>query len=83
VQTLKKACDNTLAKLGIVRIESVGQPMNPQFHNAIQTDENEAPTNTVVRELQAGFMFGQSVLRTAMVAVSAGPVAKGTNDANA
>jgi len=69
---LKKASDNTLAKLGIVRMETIGQIMNPLFHNAVSTIESDKPQNTIVEEMQAGFMFGDSVLRTAMVIVSKG-----------
>lgn len=70
--TLKKASDNTLAKIGITRIETSGQILNPQFHNAISTEESDLPANTITREMQSGFMFGDTVLRAAMVAVSMG-----------
>jgi molecular chaperone GrpE len=75
VSALKKASDNTLAKLGIVRIETLGQILNPQFHHAILTEESDALENTIIKELQSGFMFGDAVLRAAMVGVS-----KGKND---
>lgn len=72
ISALKKAADNVLGKIGIVKIETVGQMLNPQFHNAISTEESDMPTNSIVREMQSGFMFGDSVLRTAMVVVSKG-----------
>ena len=72
IQTLKKAADNTLAKLGITRIETAGQQLNPQFHNAVSTEPSDKPANVVIREMQSGFMFGDSVLRAAMVVVSKG-----------
>ena len=72
VKTLKKAADNTLAKLGVVRIQTIGEVLNPQFHNAILTEASAAPANTITKEMQSGFMFGDSVLRAAMVAVSKG-----------
>jgi molecular chaperone GrpE len=70
IKTLKKAADNTLAKLGIIRIETTGQPLNPQFHNVIMAEESDKPVNEVIKEMQAGFMFGDSVLRTALVVVA-------------
>ena len=70
--TLKKAADNTLVKIGITRIETTGQILNPQFHNAISTEESDLPANTITREMQSGFMFGDTVLRAAMVMVSKG-----------
>lgn len=75
IQSMARAMESAFAQIGIVKIESVGQPMNPQFHNAIQVvpapaDANPAPQpNTIASEMQAGYMFGDSVLRTAMVAV--------------
>jgi molecular chaperone GrpE len=77
--SMAQAVRSAFSKIGIVKIESVGQSLNPQFHNAIQVVEPaklDEPCavrpvpNTVVGELQAGYMFGDSVLRPAMVVVS-------------
>jgi molecular chaperone GrpE len=65
--------ENAFAKIGIVKIESIGEILNPQFHNAIQMvdkPDEKTPTNTIIDELQPGYMFGDTVLRTAMVIVS-------------
>jgi len=70
IATLKKAADSALARIGIVRIAAVGEVLNPQFHNAISSEESDAPANTIIKELQTGYMFGDSVLRTAMVIVA-------------
>ena len=73
IKTMERALQNAFAQIGIVKIESVGEILNPQFHNAIQMVDkpNEStPTNTIVDELQMGYMFGDTVLRTAMVVVS-------------
>ena len=73
IKTMQRAMQNAFSQIGITRINSVGEILNPQFHNAIQMvdkpDENTA-TNTIVGELQPGYMFGDSVLRPAMVVVS-------------
>ena len=70
VITMKKAADSTLARVGIVKIETVGEQLNPQFHNAIAAEDSDKPANTIISEMQAGYMFGDNVLRTAMVVVS-------------
>ena len=70
IATLKKAADSALARIGIVKIAAVGEVLNPQFHNAISSEEADAPPSTIIKELQAGYMFGDSVLRTAMVIVA-------------
>ena len=73
IKTMQRAMQNAFSQIGITRINSVGEILNPQFHNAIQMvdkpDDNTA-TNTIVGELQPGYMFGDSVLRPAMVVVS-------------
>ncbi len=73
IQSMQHAMENAFAQIGIVKIESVGEQLNPQFHNAIQIIDKptaETKTNTIVEELQTGYMFGDTVLRTAMVVVS-------------
>ena len=73
IKTMERALQNAFAQIGIVKIESLGEILNPQFHNAIQMidkpDEKTA-TNTIIEELQTGYMFGDTVLRPAMVIVS-------------
>lgn len=73
IKTMERALQNAFAQIGIVKINTIGEILNPQFHNAIQMvdkpDEKTA-TNTIVDEMQAGYMFGDTVLRPAMVVVS-------------
>ena len=67
VRAIEAACGN----IGMIKIESVGQKLNPQFHNAVQVVEKEnTESNTIIEEMQAGYMFGDTVLRPAMVIVS-------------
>lgn len=73
IKSMQRALENAFAQIGITKIESVGEKLNPQFHNAIQMVEkpnDKTETNTIVEEMQSGYMFGDSVLRTAMVVVS-------------
>ena len=73
IKSMERALQNAFAQIGITKIESVGEKLNPQFHNAIQMVDkpnDKTETNTIVEELQTGYMFGDTVLRTAMVVVS-------------
>ena len=73
IKSLQKSIENAFTQIGIVKINSVGEMLNPQFHNAIQMIDKPTPdtaTNTIVEELQTGYMFGDMVLRPAMVIVS-------------
>lgn len=75
IKSMALAMDGAFAQIGITKIESIGQPLNPMFHNAVQvvpipTDANPKPApNTIATEMQTGYMFGDTVLRTAMVSV--------------
>ena len=73
IKSMERALTNAFAQIGITEIKSVGEILNPQFHNAIQMIEkpdDKTKTNTIIEELQTGYMFGDTVLRTAMVVVS-------------
>lgn len=70
IESLSLAAKGALSKVGIIKIETTGQILNPLFHNAIQTVESDKPANTIVQELQSGYMFADSVLRPAMVVVA-------------
>lgn len=72
IKSLAMALASAFTQIGIVKIESMGQQLNPQFHSAISTapaDEEHKP-NTIVNEVQTGYMYGDTVLRPAMVVVS-------------
>ena len=72
IKSLAMALESAFAQIGIVKLESVGQQLNPQFHSAISVvPADEAnPANTIVQEMQPGYMYGDTVLRPAMVIVS-------------
>ena len=72
IQSMARAMESAFEQIGITKIKSVGETLNPTLHNAIQVvaaADGVAP-NTVVEEMQAGYMFGDNVLRTAMVVVA-------------
>jgi molecular chaperone GrpE len=76
-ELIRRQLWDTLAKQGLKRIESVGQPFNPHFHHAIERVETtEQAEDTVLGELQPGYLFHDRVLRPAMVRVAARPEAK-------
>ena len=73
IKSMHRAVENAFAQIGITKIDSIGQIMNPQFHNAIQMVDKPTPetkTNTITDEMQTGYMFGDTVMRPAMVCVS-------------
>lgn len=62
---------STLARNGVLRIEALGQPFDPDLHEAVaheETGEHEAPV--VVEELRAGYRINSKVIRATMVRVA-------------
>ena len=71
IKSMALALESAFNDIGITKIESVGQTLNPMHHNAIQVIESpEHASNTIVDEMQTGYMFDDTVLRTAMVIVA-------------
>ena len=60
-----------LKKLGVEEMEALGQPFDPQRHNAVMHIESEEfGENTISRVFQAGFTLDGKVIRFAIVQVA-------------
>lgn len=60
-----------LEKLDIKPIECVGQPFDPNLHNAVMhVEDPELGENVVKACFQTGFIMGEKVIRFAMVQVA-------------
>ena len=58
-------------ELGVKPIEAVGQPFDPNFHNAVMhVEDDEQGENVVIEEFQKGYMYHDSVVRHSMVKVA-------------
>jgi len=69
-----------LAKYDVKPIESVGQPFDPNLHEAMmQTPSNDYDEGLVAMEIGKGYVLGERVLRHAKVAVSTGPTSPEAN----
>lgn len=65
---LKSLKDN-----GVECHDPMGEPFNPEFHQAIQSlENNEVPANHVMAVIQKGYTLNGRVVRPAMVIVSKG-----------
>lgn len=66
-----RGIDQLLTAEGLKPIDSVGQPFNPEFHQAVmQVESEEHEEGIVVEELQKGYILKDKVIRPAMVKVS-------------
>ena len=78
---LREGMDLTLKALlkvaesnGLKAIEPVGQPFNPELHQAMSlVDSPGAAANTVVAVLQKGYVLNDRLLRPALVAIAKAP----------
>ncbi len=71
VEMILKHLLDLLERKGVTVIEAEGKPFNPAFHEALlQVESDQYPENTVVEELQKGYLLNNRVLRTAKVKVS-------------
>jgi molecular chaperone GrpE len=63
-----------LTRQGVVEIQALGEPFNPQSHEAVRrVPTGDKPPGTVVEVYQKGYMLKDRMLRPAMVAVSTEP----------
>jgi molecular chaperone GrpE len=63
--------DTVFARHGIVKVEAVGQPLDPHRHQAmIELPSADAAPGTIVQEMQAGYMLKDRLLRPALVGVA-------------
>ncbi|VFQ45889.1 nucleotide exchange factor GrpE [Desulfoluna butyratoxydans] len=69
-------------KFHLKPLESEGKPFDPNFHQAvIQEETNAVPENTVVKEMQKGYLLHDRLIRPAMVVVSkAAALSAGENE---
>ena len=60
-----------LEKEGVTKIEAVGKPFDPNYHQAVmRVPSDEYDDDIVVEVLQEGYLLGEKTLRPAMVKVS-------------
>ncbi|WP_337101568.1 nucleotide exchange factor GrpE [Paenibacillus sp. YIM B09110] len=71
VEMIFRQLEQTLTGEGLKAMNVVGEPFNPEFHQAImQVESDEHEEGIIVEEVQKGYMLKDKVLRPAMVKVS-------------
>ena len=60
-----------MESLGVKHFGEVGEPFDPNFHNAVmQRDDDNFGESTICEVFQTGFKVGEKVIRHAMVVVA-------------
>ncbi|MCY9513502.1 nucleotide exchange factor GrpE [Paenibacillus apiarius] len=71
VDMIFRQIQQVMEQEGVQPMNAVGEPFNPEYHQAImQVESDEYEEGIVVEEVQKGYMLKDKVLRPAMVKVS-------------
>jgi molecular chaperone GrpE len=74
VRLVERKLRSMLEAEGLTPIDAVGQPFDPNVHEAVVHEETtEHPDNQVIGELQRGYRLHDRVLRPALVRVANNP----------
>jgi molecular chaperone GrpE len=67
---------SVFAKHGIEEVEALGQPLDPNKHQAmVEIPDGEAEPGTIIQQMQRGYMIKDRLLRPALVGVAKKPEA--------
>jgi molecular chaperone GrpE len=71
VELIRRQMLDVLGKEGVRTVESLGKPFDPTMHEAFTVSlAPELPPNTVIEEIQRGYLLNGRLLRPALVRVS-------------
>src|SRR5262245_50214930 len=70
VQLVLRQFSTAFERLEVTPVEAMGQPFDPNMHEAISQIESDQLAGTVVQVLQRGYRAGDRLLRPALVVVA-------------
>ena len=74
IRLVERKLQALLEAEGVKPIEAIGQPFDPNLHEAVvHEDTTEYPDNTVIGEVQRGYLLHERVLRPSLVRVANNP----------
>ena len=74
IEVTSRELDSVFQRNGVTRIEALGQPLDPNRHQAmLEVPSDDAEPGTIVQEMQAGYMIKDRLLRPALVGVAKKP----------
>jgi molecular chaperone GrpE len=74
IEMVQRMLCEILSRNGLKRIEAVGEPFDPNLHEALMQEEtDEVPPGFVSSEITPGYLLHDSLLRPSAVKVSTGP----------
>lgn len=74
VELIHRELLKVLERIGVTSFSAVGEPFDPQRHEAVmRVETTEVPNQTVVEETERGYLLNDRVLRPARVKVAVHP----------
>ena len=71
ISIIEKDLISIFEKNRIRKIESKGKKFDPNFHQAMaEIEDDKSEIGTIIQEIQSGYMFGDRLLRPALVGVT-------------
>ena len=71
ISIIEKDLTSIFEKNRIVKIQAKGKKFDPNLHQAMtEIEDNESEIGTIIQEIQPGYMFGERLLRPALVGIS-------------
>jgi len=71
IEATGRELDSVFSRNGITKIEALGQPLDPNRHQAmVEIPTADAEPGSIVQEMQAGYMIKDRLLRPSMVGVA-------------
>jgi molecular chaperone GrpE len=70
VQLVLRQFTTAFERLDVTAIDAMGQPFDPNLHEAISQQDSDQPAGTVIQVLQRGYRAGERLLRPALVVVA-------------
>ena len=64
--------DKAIDELGVQKFDAVGATFDPQWHDAVAYENNEAAEGVIIKQWNCGYKMGDKLLRPARVIVSSG-----------
>ena len=81
LEGILKNFDSLLRSEGVMEIETIGTPFDPNVHDAIGfSHQDEIEENIITKEIRKGYMFNNKVLRPSLVLISRKIVKNTAND---
>ena len=73
IEATAREIDTVFQRHGITKVEAMGQPLDPNRHQAMLEVPSDETPGTIVQELQSGYMIKDRLLRPALVGVAKKP----------